>query len=174
MSRQLVQERPPVLGGGSSPRLRGTHVHYGGRDRVERFIPAPAGNAKLKEAMQATPAVHPRACGERNLQWADLQGANGSSPRLRGTLDAGELGLSRHRFIPAPAGNAIAGRRGSAAPPVHPRACGERNLGLGAAAISDGSSPRLRGTPVTVSTDNLMDRFIPAPAGNALRANNCK
>ena len=92
--------------GGSSPRLRGTR-----RDRVseclrERFIPAPAGNASSRSRRANQEPVHPRACGERGCGGVPRPRADGSSPRLRGTLSGGISLRLISRFIPAPAGNA--------------------------------------------------------------------
>ena len=50
---------------GSSPRLRGTLHDPSFRRRLDRFIPAPAGNAGGQVDAKHAIAVHPRACGER-------------------------------------------------------------------------------------------------------------
>ena len=59
------------------------------------------------------------------------------------------------------------GRRGQPTP-VHPRACGERASASLTNSIVNGSSPRLRGTLARRRESSVDDRFIPAPAGNAL------
>ncbi len=75
----------------------------------------------------------------------------------------------RSRFIPAPAGNAVRGFLVSGPMPVHPRACGERTPVAVFGSVSGGSSPRLRGTPLPYPHLDALRRFIPAPAGNAIR-----
>ena len=92
----------------------------------------------------------------------------GSSPRLRGTDYSKGARLSIDRFIPAPAGNGCALTRRIGLSPVHPRACGERCHQVGSSVFHPGSSPRLRGTGLTLSRVSLPVRFIPAPAGNGL------
>ena len=74
---------------------------------------------------------------------------SGSSPRGRGTPDAGELDLGGCRFIPARAGNTSAR---------------ESSPGAGA-----GSSPRGRGTHIPHPQIDHRERFIPARAGNTRR-----
>jgi len=113
--------------GGSSPRLRGTHYRSLLPFLGFRFIPAPAGNASRSGWIATKTSVHPRACGERSTPPDCRRIADGSSPRLRGTLAGYRDELDRMRFIPAPAGNAKAVE--IYAPPiaVHPRACGERD-----------------------------------------------
>ena len=70
---------------GSSPRLRGTHVHRRDFDLILRFIPAPAGNTcRGRRRLTAAP-VHPRACGEHRRVGITDRHDVGSSPRLRGT-----------------------------------------------------------------------------------------
>ena len=111
---------------GSSPRLRGTdHLSFGGVC-TERFIPAPAGNGRLKSDGTFFYTVHPRACGERGNRLADLPGQCGSSPRLRGTVPHPQLAGDHRRFIPAPAGNGSETGFQHRTNTVHPRACGER------------------------------------------------
>ena len=81
----IPAERAQAIG--SSPRVRGTRTNVPYGRAWERFIPAGAGNAKLRVVERPNGAVHPRGCGERRYQGAAL---------LRGV-----------RFIPAGAGNAL-------------------------------------------------------------------
>ncbi len=151
---------------GSSPRLRGTPNRRRRHRRWRRFIPAPAGNTPHRRGCFPAAPVHPRACGEHERTKAFRRRKVGSSPRLRGTHGLWQEPHTRRRFIPAPAGNTRdAGRQGRVRA-VHPRACGEhwRLPVAGHSAI--GSSPRLRGTPVTQAAKGEFERFIPAPAGN--------
>jgi len=91
---------------GSSPRLRGTPEGHDVSPFAERFIPAPAGNARAAPMRHHCRPVHPRACGERISFLQKRQSPHGSSPRLRGTPGTCPSILARSRFIPAPAGNA--------------------------------------------------------------------
>ncbi len=152
---------------GSSPRLRGTRNGSLSRWAGYRFIPAPAGNALAASNGCAAGTVHPRACGERVQVDRRLIEVGGSSPRLRGTPGRATRRSDPLRFIPAPAGNAGKTAISFALPAVHPRACGERDLGSHRIVVSIGSSPRLRGTLRTSWSSIAACRFIPAPAGNA-------
>ena len=91
---------------------------------------------------------------------------SGSSPRLRGTPPDQAMRHYKRRFIPAPAGNTFELRPSAFQATVHPRACGEHQVGLLGVAIGSGSSPRLRGTPHGGPGVPTLFRFIPAPAGN--------
>ena len=92
---------------GSSPRVRGTLDRETGDIATERFIPARAGNAPMRSLSYPTRAVHPRACGERNDKRELTVLPNGSSPRVRGTLEPLHWPAPAQRFIPARAGNAL-------------------------------------------------------------------
>ena len=154
--------------GGSSPRLRGTGLGAVQEGGVSRFIPAPAGNRPLPRSMTIQAAVHPRACGEQPCKWVEPDLCSGSSPRLRGT-DWRLYHRHRHsRFIPAPAGNSFPMSPYSRSASVHPRACGEQRDQLHPVGEGAGSSPRLRGTAQPRNAVKVIDRFIPAPAGNRL------
>ncbi len=72
------------------------------------------------------------------------------------------------RFIPAPAGNTPHLGANALRLPVHPRACGEHRRSNGDASAQCGSSPRLRGTLVSMALRPPGVRFIPAPAGNTM------
>ena len=132
-----------------------------------------------------TRLVHPRACGEHSPKcgsWLNSVGSSprlrgtrykhrdsrfftGSSPRLRGTRGSRASGVCVHRFIPAPAGNTSPASTTSPTPTVHPRACGEHVPEFRTPAGRLGSSPRLRGTPLSLTICPSIPRFIPAPAG---------
>ena len=151
---------------GSSPRARGTAGPPVGRRRVQRFIPACAGNGSPPGPSSAPGTVHPRVRGERSSESQRTTMNSGSSPRARGTAPQEPQMEPERRFIPACAGN---GRpRPCPAPPrpVHPRVRGERSAGAAGFAAVSGSSPRARGTGVQVEHQVGDARFIPACAGN--------
>ncbi len=57
---------PPVTEKiGSSPRVRGTVMMTSLSGRIERFIPARAGNRSWRHRQRPPHPVHPRACGEQ-------------------------------------------------------------------------------------------------------------
>ena len=98
--------------------------------------------------------------------------ACGSSPRLRGTRLCVRFLTLNKRFIPAPAGNTWAVYYEVAAYTVHPRACGEHNKVICLRKNKGGSSPRLRGTHLSLLIVVSSRRFIPAPAGNTVKSFN--
>ena len=161
--------RPRCPRPGSSPRLRGTHVGPHPADLHNRFIPAFAGNAWPPVPGMPAGSVHPRVCGERISLSDGAVKRGGSSPRLRGTRDDHHRRVDRRRFIPAFAGNAPSLETQGRIGPVHPRVCGERCCGFGAAKPGSGSSPRLRGTHANMRHALACQRFIPAFAGNATK-----
>ncbi len=70
---------------GSSPRARGTDDTQDPQFRAPRFIPACAGNRRLRHRRASVRSVHPRVRGEQ-LRPDDRQDyLFGSSPRARGT-----------------------------------------------------------------------------------------
>ena len=101
----LARARSICLGIGSSPRMRGTHVHpsvtpgvlriipahagnsaeESGSARACRIIPAHAGNSGSRHLFACGSSDHPRACGELRLIVTTGHLNGGSSPRMRGT-----------------------------------------------------------------------------------------
>ena len=134
---------------GSSPRMRGTRFGISAGTPSRRFIPAYAGNTGFCR-------FH-------------YQQDYGSSPRMRGTLIVFAARIRRSRFIPAYAGNTLICRKYSVPNTVHPRVCGEHICSFIRHTCSDGSSPRMRGTPAAFSDRRVNERFIPAYAGNTPR-----
>ena len=158
-------------GTGSSPRVRGTDVQRRAMPRLNRFIPACAGNGGSLGARARTATVHPRVCGDGLAPGSALGGspvhprvcgersvsklwANpyfGSSPRVRGTADAGPTVLQSEHSVPSPR------VRGTGKPRVEvqerqlrrfiPACAGNGStVSRSGTTATDGSSPRVRGT----------------------------
>ena len=149
------------------PRLRGTVAALDRIDDGDRFIPAPAGNSATHPPQPERKPGHPRACGEQDPRLERSPPTPGSSPRLRGTGKRRRFDHRRQRFIPAPAGNSGGRSTRTRVLPVHPRACGEQAPSGISPCRPNGSSPRLRGTVRPGVVVAVVDRFIPAPAGNS-------
>ena len=170
----MCGEQLPSSGGdgghtGSSPRVRGTGQSRRLSYVLYRFIPACAGNSSPPRPSRRPPAVHPRVCGEQTRKSGHFFRANGSSPRVRGTVALVPAHLFLGRFIPACAGNSRPAPASSPPPPVHPRVCGEQAVGKFGANEAYGSSPRVRGTDSPRRQKAVPPRFIPACAGNRRR-----
>ena len=135
---------------GSSPHARGTRRRFWQWSHTSRFIPACAGNAAAPQEQDRRVSVHPRMRGERRSGRPFLRTRSGSSPHARGTR--GQRGRQP---------------RGAT---VHPRMRGERPASISDARARFGSSPHARGTPQNGGRLIRIDRFIPACAGNAPKA----
>ena len=200
--RACGEHLPPLMmrnrSFGSSPRMRGAPVHTGtGKDGV-RFIPAHAGSTRLRTCHLPACPVHPRACGEHRNAGMIASAVFGSSPRMRGALDAAVLYPERDRFIPAHAGStpvhSIPGMRGARPrmgrfipahagstdaweahreqEAVHPRACGEHqrtNILTGHRAQGR-FIPAHAGSTIMPVLPACVQRFIPAHAGSTRAA----
>ena len=92
-------------GGGSSPRLWGTHYLLHAAALPVRFIPTPVGNTIRVTDSAGWQAVHPHACGEHCPPTLKISLHSGSSPRLWGTPVVSVAAPMTHRFIPTPVGN---------------------------------------------------------------------
>ena len=112
-------------GVGSSPRMRGTQTCLTKRVGFIGIIPAHAGNTRAVKRFTKYGRDHPRACGEHPVIAFHDRRAQGSSPRMRGTLWALLAPDRKRGIIPAHAGNTYYDREYY--PPLrdHPRACGE-------------------------------------------------
>ena len=155
-----------VMDSGSSPRGRGTHAPLLFKGNDFWIIPAWAGNTSRALAGSLSGADHPRVGGEH---WAMSRGwpvEDGSSPRGRGTHTSPHGSSTDSRIIPAWAGNTLASRPRRKHTPDHPRVGGEHAKNPTWISLTDGSSPRGRGTLGQSASKRRIVRIIPAWAGN--------
>ena len=155
---------------GSSPRVRGTAATRRCSTYSCRFIPACAGNSTTSSYFAVSQPVHPRVCGEQPIATRARPPSVGSSPRVRGTERVADGSFRADRFIPACAGNSSRAPGLSSENPVHPRVCGEQADPRLGRRKKIGSSPRVRGTACALRDLPGGGRFIPACAGNRVRA----
>ena len=130
------------------------------------IIPAYAGNTGRKSPSSGRPRDHPRVCGEHLDLTPETPAEIESSPRMRGTHPC-RAGLSAQGgIIPAYAGNTVGLKLSLQSEWDHPRVCGEHLPVRDNKPVLQGSSPRMRGTPVDAGTKDNPTRIIPAYAGN--------
>ena len=84
---------------------------------------------------------------------------------MRGKLSSCLAGLFAVRIIPARAGQTHERKEMQKRASDHPRACGANDFLIAGANVGCGSSPRVRGKPVTPAASPLRRRIIPARAG---------
>ena len=149
--------------------MRGTPECSMSKFGLPGIIPALAGNTSVRRWRCFYCWDHPRACGEHKLQEAMRKNQAGSSPRLRGTLMVPTERRINNGIIPALAGNTNWCRCGYTCRWDHPRACGEHLMESRTHATRAGSSPRLRGTLLSIGLIGLLVGIIPALAGNTYR-----
>ena len=163
---QVHRSLPSDACHGSSPRVRGT-VRTPSAPRIAaRIIPACAGNSTSFRCSNRHTPDHPRVCGEQAARQSESCAASGSSPRVRGTVEAGSWSRPQGRIIPACAGNSLMLDTKINVEADHPRVCGEQPCAKMRKKSSSGSSPRVRGTGCICITDISSLRIIPACAGN--------
>ena len=86
---------------------------------------------------------------------------------MRGTDQISSYVYTRHRFIPAGAGNRSFPPQSPRTWSVHPRRCGEQSSMPRRQPKRRGSSPQVRGTVLEYEYHLVSVRFIPAGAGNS-------
>ena len=155
----------PLVGIGSSPRVRGEATWLGRGGRPRGIIPACAGRSNPSLERNNAFRDHPRVCGEKAINAASATTPTGSSPRVRGEGSRRHRRPVRRRIIPACAGRritlAIDGNTGK----DHPRVCGEKVRTWILCLRQKGSSPRVRGEAIRRHRRQARDGIIPACAG---------
>ena len=104
-------------------------------------------------------------CGEAARAAKERGATQGPSPRVRGSLVLLDVHDVRVGSIPACAGKPAWRGSSTARSGVHPRVCGEAIRAASIAAVSDGPSPRVRGSPGDHVDPDRAGGSIPACAG---------
>ena len=150
---------------GSSPLVRGQPaVDYVGKSII-RIIPARAGPTRSFKFAFFASSDHPRSCGANWMIPARTCTRCGSSPLVRGQLNAQTATSVYTRIIPARAGPTPNGETTEHKTTDHPRSCGANKRSLPATARICGSSPLVRGQRHCRKHCVCARRIIPARAG---------
>ena len=155
----------PLPGHGLSPHLRGSHHCGQRRPRIQRPIPAPAGEPALHRPPDRRPTAYPRTCGGANRAPGWRKSCRGLSPHLRGSRRANQSVLAGRGPIPAPAGEPCPSRPTRSSWRAYPRTCGGASDLFPLKPGIPGLSPHLRGSPITPRPCPPAGGPIPAPAG---------
>ena len=109
---------------------------------------------------------HPRVCGEHPFVSPPPATSLGSSPRMRGARERYRIHPPRHGIIPAYAGSTSGHTRPINLAQDHPRVCGEHEEWCVDVDGEWGSSPRMRGAPISTYCLSSWSGIIPAYAGS--------
>ena len=173
-----------IPGFGLSPLARRTRSAFYRPGRSLRFIPAGAGNTSITSSVAGFSPVYPRwrgahspgqkmfSCGrgEHIRVLNNVVTKLGLSPLARGTRARTTGGSPSGRFIPAGAGNTFRGNARRSAGAVYPRWRGEHRMRPARYCKMYGLSPLARGTHKSTLSIFRLKRFIPAGAGNTVKA----
>ena len=174
-----VRDRPRVCGeksqgtqhgeggGGSPPRMRGKAQDWLASDKANRITPAHAGKSVMLKILRDTAGDHPRACGEKFLDFYIFHRMEGSPPRMRGKEDLIYRKDVMLRITPAHAGKSTKGGKFYPIYEDHPRACGEKNNRPLSRYPFKGSPPRMRGKVFPRCIWPTPRRITPAHAGKS-------
>ena len=145
---------------------------------LERSIPACAGEPSSRYRHRVSNWVDPRVCGGAFLGrlWNSIH--SGRSPRVRGSRGYDGDEKAWCRSIPACAGEPPRSSNPAVYPEVDPRVCGGAGEKMGITLVSEGRSPRVRGSHGVRGGRAEHDRSIPACAGeprcNCATASGCR
>ena len=148
--------------------MRGILTRKAYTSQKRRIIPACAGNTLSILCALSNRSNHPRLRGEYIYLLQLSKYGVGSSPLARGILVLSYLSQLSQRIIPACAGNTKSDKYCQNLYWDHPRLCGEYLLSPSIWCVMLGSSSLVRGIRGRNGTKGLLDRIIPACAGNTL------
>ena len=150
---------------GSSPLTRGKpRIGHDGQN-LEGLIPAHAGKTDGPFCPMRQRRAHPRSCGENSLMDVQNTFCEGSSPLMRGKLEAIGGEDAHTGLIPAHAGKTVRRRHTLRSRRAHPHSCGENDPPSFSRSPFRGSSPLMRGKHGQRRKGLPRGRLIPAHAG---------
>ena len=152
--------------GGSSPHVRGAPTAAPTSKPQLGIIPACAGSTTASSNATQALRDHPRMCGEHCGISPSAVNSWGSSPHVRGAHRRGYATGCPAGIIPACAGSTYFGRWRGTALRDHPRMCGEHRSDIDGMTEAAGSSPHVRGAPLSRLEAPRTAGIIPACAGS--------
>ena len=150
---------------GLSPRVRGSRTGKNCERIRDRPIPAGAGEPGPGSISVQHPPAYPRGCGGATRLSVETVLARGLSPRVRGSPRLPDARGRGQRPIPAGAGEPAVAASERHLTAAYPRGCGGAGMAAIVATPSKGLSPRVRGSPSPDAAHPLLQRPIPAGAG---------
>ena len=150
---------------GLSPRVRGNPRSDAICAWRARSIPACAGEPHHRGTPLPSARVYPRVCGGTAREVVLSRPRFGLSPRVRGNPRTPSLPALRTWSIPACAGEPLSTRAYALLRQVYPRVCGGTAGSHSAFWAAVGLSPRVRGNRHITTAPRLLERSIPACAG---------
>ena len=122
------QKRVSHVGGGLSPRVRGSPARVARRPVELRPIPAGAGEPARRPRPAPPPTAYPRGCGGATQIARATRSISGLSPRVRGSHRHDMSEVADFRPIPAGAGEPSTSSSPVDALAAYPRGCGGATL----------------------------------------------
>ena len=150
---------------GSPPQVRGKLIITAPDELGNGITPAGAGKTLGCLPKHCGRADHPRRCGENAPFLRRTVRRPGSPPQVRGKLAAFHAAPAARRITPAGAGKTHRGVLRSCRRKDHPRRCGENEMQIITARVSEGSPPQVRGKPERAFYCPLVLGITPAGAG---------
>ena len=132
---------------------------------IGRITPAGAGKTRLGCWAYQWATDHPRRCGENYFVKPAALRAIGSPPQVRGKLSYSRYVEQLVRITPAGAGKTAPGKRQPFEGRDHPRRCGENEMQVITARVSEGSPPQVRGKHSYLPIFGHFNGITPAGAG---------
>ena len=157
-----------ALSPGSPPQVRGKLEGVVLIGQNFRITPAGAGKTAWIGAETRPALDHPRRCGENARTAQDMRLWTGSPPQVRGKPPRCRRKSPMTRITPAGAGKTVVIRRRFALAWDHPRRCGENEMQVITARVSEGSPPQVRGKRRGYTYSLHQKRITPAGAGKTV------
>ena len=153
---------------GSPPQVRGKLERLHEDCAITGITPAGAGKTRRCCAHRPKFQDHPRRCGENARTAQDMRLWTGSPPQVRGKPPRCRRKSPMTRITPAGAGKTVVIRRRFALAWDHPRRCGENEMQVITARVSEGSPPQVRGKRRGYTYSLHQKRITPAGAGKTV------
>ena len=131
----------------------------------EGLIPTYAGKTAVWRRRTGGTGAHPHVCGENSSSSEVRGGMTGSSPRMRGKRNGFPASAPWWGLIPTYAGKTDTPKWIRSGSWAHPHVCGENSPMMRICISGSGSSPRMRGKPISIVTAIAPVGLIPTYAG---------